>query len=97
MKFCCENYTLCCWLRYHHSNILISRPLPSPTLRFYTFNGEGLEPIVFSGKCNNGHVMELCDECNNCTQLQFYKENVFRDIPLLLVDIFLSFGENRNS
>ena len=26
---CCKNYTLCWWLWCHHSNLLVSRPLPS--------------------------------------------------------------------
>ena len=45
----------------------------------FLFNEEGLEPIVLPWKCHNGHIMELCDNCNNCTKFQFYAENVFRD------------------
>ena len=66
------------------------------TLWFYPLNGKGLEPIVLPWKCQSGHIMELCDECNNCIHLQFCKENVFRDIPFLLMDIPSSFGENIN-
>ena len=32
-------------------------------------------------KCHNGHIMEVCDDCNNCTKFQFYTEKAFRDIP----------------
>ena len=35
-------------------------------LWFSSLNGEGLEPIVLPWKCHRGHIMELCDECNNC-------------------------------
>ena len=34
---------------------------------FSPLNGEGVEPIVLAWKCHSGHIMELCDECNNCT------------------------------
>ena len=34
---------------------------------FSLLNGEGLEPIVLPWKFHSGHIMELCDECNNCT------------------------------
>ena len=37
-------------------------------LWFYFLNGQGLEPIVLPWKCQSGHIMELCDECNNCTK-----------------------------
>ena len=32
-------------------------------------------------KCHSGHIMELSDECNNCTKFQRYTEKAFRDIP----------------
>ena len=47
-------------------------------LSFYTLNDEGLEPIVLSWKCHSGYIVQLCDECNNCTKFQLYK--VVRDI-----------------
>ena len=40
----------------------------------YLWNEEGLEPIVLPWKCHSGHIMELCDNCNNCTKFQFYAE-----------------------
>ena len=40
-------------------------------LWFYLLNGEGLKPIVLPWKCHGGHIMELCDKCNNCTKFQF--------------------------
>ena len=40
-------------------------------LWFSPLNGEGLEPIVLPWKCHSGHMMELCDECNNCNEFQF--------------------------
>ena len=43
-------------------------------------NGEGLEPIVLPWKCHSGHIMELCDDCNYCTEFQFYTEKVVRNI-----------------
>ena len=51
----------------------------------YLLNGEGLEPIVLPWKCHSEHIMELCDECNNCTKFQFYTEKVFRDIPFFVI------------
>ena len=36
---------------------------------------------MFPWKWHSGHIMELCDECNNCTKFQFYTENAFRDVP----------------
>ena len=29
-------------------------------------------------KCHSGHIIELCDECNNCTEFQFYTEKIMR-------------------
>ena len=40
-------------------------------------------------KCYSGHIMELCDDCDNCTKFQFYTEKVFGDIPFF---DFTSFG-----
>ena len=54
-------------------------------LSFSSLNGEGLEPIVLSWKCHSGHIMELCDECNNCTKFQLYKEKVVRDINFFVI------------
>ena len=39
--------------------------------------------FVANWKCHSGHMIELSDECNNCTKFQFYKEKVFRDIHFL--------------
>ena len=47
-------------------------------LWFSPLNGEGLKPTVLPWKCHSGHIMELCDECNNCTEFQFYSEKVVR-------------------
>ena len=52
---------------------------------FDLLNGEGLEPIMLPWKCQKGYIMELCDECNNCTKLQFYTEKAFRDIPFCVI------------
>ena len=52
---------------------------------FSSLNGEGLEPIVLPSKCHSGHIMELCDECNNCTTFQLYTENVVRDIKFFVI------------
>ena len=30
-------------------------------------------------------IMELCDNCNNCTKFQFYTEKVFGDIPFFVI------------
>ena len=54
-------------------------------LCFYPLSGEGLEPIVLPWKCHSGYIMELCDECDNCTKFQFYTEKVFRDIPFFVI------------
>ena len=40
---------------------------------------------MLSCKCNGAHIMELCDECNNCTKFQFYTEKVVRDIPFFVI------------
>ena len=48
-------------------------------------NGESLEPIVLPWNCHSGHIMELCDECNNCTKFQFYTEKVVRDIQFFVI------------
>ena len=53
-------------------------------LSFYLLNGEGLEPIVLPWKCHSEHMMELCDECNNCTKFQFFTEKVL-DIPFFVI------------
>ena len=39
-------------------------------LWFYPLKGESLELIVLPWKCHRGHIVELCDECNNCTKFQ---------------------------
>ena len=41
-------------------------------LWFSSLNGECLESIVLPWKCYSGHIMELCDECNNCTKFQLF-------------------------
>ena len=48
-------------------------------------NGEGLEPIVLPWKCHSGHIMELCEEHNNCTEFQFYTEKVERDNQFFVI------------
>ena len=40
---------------------------------------------MFPWKCHSGHIMELWDECNNCTKFQFYTEKAFRDIPFFVI------------
>jgi len=35
--------------------------------------------------CHSVLIMELCDECNNCTKFQFYTEKAFRDIPFFVI------------
>ena len=52
---------------------------------FSSLIGEGLEPIVLPWKCHSGHMMELCDECNNCTKFQLYTEEVARDIKFVVL------------
>ena len=37
-------------------------------------NGQGLKSIVLPWKCHSGRIMELCDDCNNCAQFQFFEE-----------------------
>ena len=81
-------------LCYVH-NIICSHPLNEQheqitflgegKLWFYLLNEEGLEPIMLPWKCHSGHIMELCDECNNCTKFQLYGEKVFRDTPFFVI------------
>ena len=54
-------------------------------LSFSTLNGESLEPILLPWKCHKGHFMKLYEECNNCTEFQFYTENVMRDIRFFVI------------
>ena len=54
-------------------------------LWFYLWNGGGQEPIVLPWKCHSGHIMRLCDECNNSTKFQFYAEKVFRYVPFFVI------------
>ena len=54
-------------------------------LSFSSLNGEGLEAIVLPWNCHRGHIMELCDECNNCTKFQLYTEKVVRDIQFFVI------------
>ena len=49
-----------------------------------------VESIVLPWKCHREYIMELCDECNNCTKVQVYTENVFRDLLFFVID-FKSF------
>jgi len=56
-----------------------------PKKVFSSLIGEGLEPIVLPWKCHSGHIMELCDECNNCTKFQLYTEEVARDIKFVVI------------
>ena len=36
-------------------------------------------------KCHNEHIMELCEEHNNCTEFQFYTEKVERDNQFFVI------------
>jgi len=36
-------------------------------------------PFLLPWKCYSGHIMELCDECNNCTKFQFHAVKVLED------------------
>ena len=36
-------------------------------------------------KCHSGHIMELCDESNNCTKFQLYTVKVVRDNKLVIL------------
>ena len=56
-----------------------------PKKVFSSLIGEGLEPIVLPWKCHSGHIMELCDEYNNCTKFQLYTEEVARDIKFVVI------------
>ena len=69
-------------LNEHQEQITL---LEGGKLLFYPLNGEGLDPIVLPWKCHSGHIMELCDEYNNCTNFQFYTEDIFRDIPFFMI------------
>ena len=52
-------------LNEQHEQITL---LEGGKLWFYLLNKEGLQPIVLPWKCHNRHIMELCDNCNNCTK-----------------------------
>ena len=54
-------------------------------LWFSSLNRESLEPIVLPWKCHSRHIMELCDECKNCTKFQLYTEKVVRDIKFFVI------------
>ena len=60
--------------------------------KLYLLNEEDLETIVLPWKCHDGHVhiMELCDDRNNCAKFQFYAEKVFRGIPFFVILHFMS-------
>ena len=51
----------------------------------FPLSGEGLEPIVLPWKYHSAHIMELCDECNNCTKFQFYTEKVLGDTQFFVI------------
>ena len=40
---------------------------------------------MFPWKRHSGHIIELCDECKNCTKFQLYTEHAFRDIPFFAI------------
>ena len=71
-------------------------------LWFSPLTGEGLEPIVLPWKCHSGHIMELCDECNYCTEFQFYTEknrerySIFCDFTPLCVPVGTSQNKKQN-
>ena len=49
-------------------------------------NEEELKPIMLPWKCHIGHIMELCDECKNCTKFQFCTKKVEdRDIRFFVI------------
>ena len=50
----------------------------------FLFEWREQEPIVLPRKCHGGHIMERCDECNNCTKFQLYTEKVVRDIKFFV-------------
>jgi len=56
-------------------------------LWFYFLNGEKAS----SPLCHHGNVkvdiLELCDECNDCTKFHFFTEKVLRDIPYFAIYI----------
>ena len=54
-------------------------------LWFSTLNEESLEPILLPWKSHKGNFMKLCEECNNCTEFQFYPEKVMRDIRFFVI------------
>ena len=40
---------------------------------------------MFPWKCHSAHIMELRDECNNCTKFKFYDEKVVRDNQFVVI------------
>ena len=53
--------------------------------RFCLLNGQDLKSIVLPQKFHSGRIMELSDECNNCTKFQFYTENILSYIPFFVI------------
>ena len=51
----------------------------------FEWTGESLKPIAFPWKCHWKHIMEHCDEYNNCSKFQFYAEKVGRDIQFFVI------------
>ena len=54
-------------------------------INFFLLDREGLELIVLPWKCHSEHTTELCEACNNCTEFQFYKEKVVKDILFFVI------------
>ena len=56
-------------------------------LWFSSLNAESLEFIVLPWECHIGHIMELCDECNNCIKFytELYTEKVVRNIKFFVI------------
>ena len=69
-------------LNEHQEQITL---LEGGKLWFYLLKGESLELIVLPWKCHSEHIVELCNECNNCIKFQFHREKVFRDIPFFVI------------
>ena len=42
-------------------------------------------PLCCHGIITVDHIIELCDEYNNCKKVQFYTENIFRDISFFVI------------
>ena len=50
----------------------------------FEWRGPGTHCVVTEMSPWRHHIMELCDECDNCTKFQFYTEKVVRDIQFFV-------------